>query len=394
MTRTRIGGDPEVPAAPASRARCGGRLALATALLALVAGCGPAARSAPPIEVGIVGDQTGAADIDAAYAVLARGGKRLVGERPALVLQAGDLVDPGDAVSLTGERKPMVLCVLAALLAAVALVATPAAADAPLTLALTPSRDPTALQEAGDEFAKTLAQLSGVPIRAQVASDYAGVVEALRSRRVDLAFVHPVGYVLANREAGCQILVRDVWQGKTAYTARFFVRKGSGVERVEDLRGKTVAFVDPASSSGYIYPMVLLIKKGLVRDRDPKTFFKEALFSGTHEAALSSVLHGRVDAAASFDKSLELNLKDPALIERFAFVGETPEIPEAGICARPGLPAEAVARVKRALLEIKKPEHARVLKLIYDIDGFVEAADRDYDPVRDALDLMNLRPPK
>src|SRR5258707_7358282 len=54
--------------------------------------------------------------------------------------------------------------------------------------------------------------------RALVASDYAGVIEALRSRRVDLAFVHPVGYVLANREAGCQILVRDVWQGKTAYT--------------------------------------------------------------------------------------------------------------------------------------------------------------------------------
>ena len=65
-----------------------------------------------------------------------------------------------------------------------------------------------------------------------------GVIEAVRSRRVDLAFVHPVGYVLANREAGCQILVRDVWQGKTAYTARFYVRKGSGIEKVEDLRGQ------------------------------------------------------------------------------------------------------------------------------------------------------------
>src|SRR5207247_1707104 len=205
------------------------------------------------------------------------------------------------------------------------------AADQPLILAFTPSRDPVALQEAGDEFAKTVTRMSGVPIRAQVASDYAGVVEALRSRRVDLAFVHPVGYVLANREAGCQILVRDVWQGKTAYTARFYVRKGSGIERVEDLRGKSVAFVDPASSSGYIYPMVLLIKKGLVRDRDPKTFFKEALFAGTHEAALQSVVHGRVDAAASFDKAPEIHLKDPALIDRPPFVGETPEQ-----VARPG----------------------------------------------------------
>ena len=232
--------------------------------------------------------------------------------------------------------------------------------EPPLTLALTPSRDPTALKEAGDAFAATITKISGVPVQAIVASDYAGVIEALRSRRVELAFVHPVGYVLANREAGCQILVRDVWQGKTAYTARFYVKKDRGIRRVEDLRGKTVAFVDPASSSGYIYPMVLLIKQGLVRDRDPKTFFKEALFSGTHDAALQAVLHGRVDAAASFDLAPELYIKDPALVARLGYVGETPEIPEAGICARPGRPRGATgpyqaraaldqgARVRRA----------------------------------------------
>jgi phosphonate transport system substrate-binding protein len=264
----------------------------------------------------------------------------------------------------------------------------------PLTLALTPSRDPTALQEAGDAFARTITRLSGVPIKAQVASDYAGVVEALRSRRVDLAFVHPVGYVLANREAGCLILVRDIWQGKTAYTARIYVKKGGGIERLEDLRGRTIAFVDPASSSGYIYPMVLLMKRGLVRDRDPKTFFKDALFSGTHEAALRSVLHGRVDAAASFDKAPELHVKDPAQVAQLVPVAETPEIPEAGICARPGLPADALDKVKRALLAIRGPEHAAVLKQIYDIDGFVEARDADYDPVRDAMSLMGLGRPK
>jgi len=264
--------------------------------------------------------------------------------------------------------------------------------EAPLTLVFTPSRDPTALKEAGDAFAMTLTELSGVPVRALVASDYAGVIEALRSKRVELAFVHPVGYVLANREAGCRILVRDIWGGKTAYTARFYVRKDRGFQRIEDLRGKTVAFVDPASSSGYIYPMVMLIQQGLVRDRDPKSFFKHALFSGTHEAALQAVLHGRVDAAASFDKAPELHLKDPALIAQIGFLGETPEIPEAGICVGPGVPEETAARLKRALLSIKAPQHAALLKQIYDIDGFVEADDRDYQPVRDAMRLMNLSP--
>jgi phosphonate transport system substrate-binding protein len=268
------------------------------------------------------------------------------------------------------------------------------AADAPLILAFTPSKDPTALQEAADAFAAALAKLSGLPLRAQVASDYAGVVEAVRSRRVDLAFVHPVGYVLANREAGCQILVRDIWQGRIAYTARLYVRKTSAIARLEDLRGKTIAFVDPASSSGYIYPMVMLMKRGLVRDRDPKTFFKEALFAGTHDAALQTLLRGRVDAAATFDKAPELYLRDAALVDQLTPVAETPEIPEAGICARPALPADTLSRIKHALLAMKGPEHAAVLKGTYDIDGFVEAADRDYEPVRDAMKLMGLGPPK
>jgi ABC-type phosphate/phosphonate transport system substrate-binding protein len=65
---------------------------------------------------------------------------------------------------------------LTALVAACSLGDLASAAEAPLTLALTPSRDPTALQEAGDAFAKTVTRLSGIPIRAQVASDYAGVM--------------------------------------------------------------------------------------------------------------------------------------------------------------------------------------------------------------------------
>ena len=63
-------------------------------------------------------------------------------------------------------------------------------------------------------------------------------------------------------------------------------------------------------------------------------------------------------------------------------------------CARPGLPADTLARLKRGLLALKGPEHAAVLKQIYDIDGFVEASDGDYEPVRDAMALMGLGRPK
>ena len=279
------------------------------------------------------------------------------------------------------------------LIAAFSLLARPTwAADPPLHLVLTPSQKPTDLLATGDEFGRVLTKLTGIPVRVTVASDYAAVIEALRNRTADLAFVHPGGYVLASREAKATILVRNLWHGKSSFTSRIFVRKDSGIKSVEELRGRTIAFVDPASSSGYIYPMVLLIQKGLVKNRDPKTFFKEVVFSGAHDASMRALLNGHVDAIASFDLAREQYLRDPTERERLIFVAETPEIPEAGIAARPGLDPAVFARIRAALLQIRAPEYADLLKRLYEIDGFAPAEDRDYDPVRAAIELLGARP--
>jgi phosphonate transport system substrate-binding protein len=231
-----------------------------------------------------------------------------------------------------------------------------------------------------------------MPVRVTVASDYAAVIEALRNRTADLAFVHPGGYVLASREAKAVIVARNLWHGKSSFTSRIYVRKNSGVAALEDLRGKTIAFIDPASSSGYIYPMVLLIERGLVKNRDPKTFFREVVFAGSHDAGMRALLNGHVDALASFDMAREQYLTDPAERERIVYVAETPPIPEAGIAARGGLDPAVFAKVRAALLQIRAPAHAALLKRLYEIDGFAPADDRDYDPVRAAIELLGVRP--
>jgi phosphonate transport system substrate-binding protein len=284
---------------------------------------------------------------------------------------------------------------LAGLLAAVCLLAAGArlvAAQASLHLVLTPSQKPTDLLAAGRDFGDVLGKLVGVPVKVTVAADYAAVIEALRNRTADLAFTHPVGYVLANREAKATIVVRNLWHGKATFTARIYVRKDSGIAAVEELRGRTIAFVDPASSSGYIYPMVMLVQRGLVKNRDPKTLFREVMFAGSHDAGMRALQNGHVDALASFDQAREQYIKDPAERERITWVIESPPIPESGICAREGLDPALVARVRAALLQIKAPAHAAVLKRLYDIDGFEPADDRDYDPVRAAVDLLGARP--
>jgi len=261
-----------------------------------------------------------------------------------------------------------------------------------LHLVLTPSQKPTDLLATGEEFGKVLGGLVGMPVRVTVASDYAAVIEALRNRTADLAFVHPGGYVLASREAKAVIVARNLWHGKSSFTSRIYVRKNSGVAALEDLRGKTIAFIDPASSSGYIYPMVLLIERGLVKNRDPKTFFREVVFAGSHDAGMRALLNGHVDALASFDMAREQYLTDPAERERIVYVAETPSIPEAGIAARGGLDPAVFAKVRAALLQIRAPAHAALLKRLYEIDGFAPADDRDYDPVRAAIELLGVRP--
>jgi phosphonate transport system substrate-binding protein len=287
---------------------------------------------------------------------------------------------------------------IARALACLALCALASSAAAPgagadgLHLVLTPSQKPTDLLATGEEFATVLTKLTGIPVRVTVASDYAAVIEALRNRTADLAFVHPVGYVLASREAKATIVVRNLWHGKSSFTSRIYVRRESGLRTLEDLRGKTMAFIDPASSSGYTYPMVLLIQRGLVKDRDPKTFFREVLFAGAHDAGMRALLNGHVDALASFDMAREQYLKDPAERERIIYIAETPEIPEAGVAARAGLDPATLAKVREGLLQIRAPGYAELLRRLYEIDGFAPADDRDYDPVRAAVELLGVKP--
>jgi phosphonate transport system substrate-binding protein len=290
------------------------------------------------------------------------------------------------------RRHPVPSLVLTAGLLLASLGGQPALAQSSLHLALTPSQKPTDLLVAGEAFGAALGKLVGVPIRVTVASDYAAVVEALRNRTADLAFVHPAGYVLANREAKAMIVAKDQWHGNTSYTSRIYVRKESGLKTLEELRGKTIAFVDPTSTSGYVYPMVMLIEKGLVQNKDPKTFFKEFVFSGSHDAGLQALLHGHVDAFASFDQAREQYLKDPAERDKLIYVAESAPIPEGGICARDGLDPALVAKVRAALLSMKGPTYAPILKALYDIDGFEPAEDREYQPVRAAMDLLGWRP--
>ena len=110
----------------------------------------------------------------------------------------------------------------------------------------------------------------------------------------------PLQYVIAHREAGARPISGEVYDGSPTYCLTIFVRKDSGSKRSADLRGKTIAFVDPLSSSGYLYPLDIFKRAGLIESRgDASDFFRKIYFAGGDEQAIRAVLNGSSTPPAS-----------------------------------------------------------------------------------------------
>lgn len=211
----------------------------------------------------------------------------------------------------------------------------------------------------------------GRKVRAFVATDYAGVVEALKNETADVGFMGPLQYLLAHEQAGAQAILGEVYNGQPWYTARIFVRKDSGIRTLADLRGKTMAFVDPLSSSGYLYPLEAFRRAGLIaRREEAEQFFRKIYFAGGDEQALRAVLNKFVDAAGIGQYSFAMLRAEER--DQVTFIGESPRIPSHCVVARKGLDAASVAALQEALLALNEGPNRGLLKQLYNVDGYVK----------------------
>jgi phosphonate transport system substrate-binding protein len=171
-----------------------------------------------------------------------------------------------------------------------------------LTLGFVPYQEAGAIADTAEPLSEAMEEELGVPVEAEVLTNYIGLVEAMGNEQVDLAFFNSFGYVLAkDRYPETQVLLRGVRDGSPEYHSQFVVRSDSGIESLEDLEGMDVAFVDPASTSGYLFPMAHLVQEGLVEQGgQPEDFFGSVFYAGGHDNALTALYAGEVDAAATF----------------------------------------------------------------------------------------------
>jgi phosphonate transport system substrate-binding protein len=240
-------------------------------------------------------------------------------------------------------------------------------ADVPerLVVSFTPEAAPIELELDAEGFAAFLASELGMPVIARVDADYTGTVEAMRAGHAHLAFLSPLAAALAHETAGARMILAEERRGLPYYQSRFWVRADSGIEELADLRGKVVAFNDPLSASGYLFPLDNLIEAGLIEGADDiHSFFARVYFAGGTELSLRALMNGFVDAAGVSIYGPEVFLS-PEERARLTYVSEHGPIPNHGIAVSGALPDELVERITQALLELNQPEHNQILRRLY-----------------------------
>lgn len=266
--------------------------------------------------------------------------------------------------------------------AAVLAFTTPARAQEPvLRLAFIPQENPDKLLGDIEAITGWLSQEIGVSVEGFVTFDHAAAVEALRNGGADISFMGALPFLLAEAQIGAIPLLQEVYRGVPSYRGRVFVRRDSGIETLADLRGRDIAFADPISESGYLYPLAEFERAGLIDGpQASEDFFGRVFFAGGYQQAMQAMAEGLVDAAGA-SQYADL-LLTPEQQTQVAWIAESPDIPSHVVIARAGLDPDLRARFVAAMLMLNQPEHRDKLRYLYGPDGYIAADPSAYEGVR------------
>lgn len=275
----------------------------------------------------------------------------------------------------------------AAVSAAMLLAASHAAlaAQDTLTIGLIPAEDSQAMIESSKQVIERLQQQTGMKVKPFVATDYNGIIEALRARKLDVAYLGPFSYVLAASVANVEAFSVAVTKksGKSAYKSVIVVRKDSGIHDLPDLKGHTFAFVDPSSTSGHLFPKAGLEQAGY----DSAKLFSRVVFSGSHDASLLAVVNKKVDAAAVADRIYASAVASGQVrANDLSVVWSSGDIPESPMVWRKDLDPAVKDKVAKALASIKDVQWGDQGML----NGFQPTSDAAYDVVRNTAKVLKL----
>ncbi len=251
-----------------------------------------------------------------------------------------------------------------------------------LRTALLPDENAATVIKNNSALKDYLEGATGCEVELVVTTDYSSMIEAMRRGRLEIAYFGPLSYVLAKSRADIEPFAVQVSKGAKTYNGVVIANAASGIKSLADIRGKTVAYGDQASTSSHLIPKSMLAKAGLLAGRD----YSEQ-FLGAHDAVALAVQSGRAQAGGLskpiFEALVKKGVIDPA---RVAVLEVSPDYPNYPWTIRSGVDSETKKRVAEAFYRLSDPAVLKNLKA----EGFAPAADSDYDVIRELGKVLNL----
>ena len=260
----------------------------------------------------------------------------------------------------------------------------------PIVWAVVPSGDTERVVAGFDEVAKLVKDETGLVIEPLVATEYAGVIEAMASDppKAQMGSLATFAYILAAQKGAAEAELVATRFGSAVYNGQIFVRADSGIESVADLAGKTFCRPDPLSTSGWIIPSITLKAAGI----DPDTDLASIVDAGSHDAAVAGVYNGDCDAGSSYvDARTRIEEDYPDVMDVIKVIEISTDIPNDGVQYAPSMTREMRDMINAALLKIAETEEGKVaLDTAYQWGGLQEVDDTFYDPFRQVLDAAGV----
>lgn len=231
-------------------------------------------------------------------------------------------------------------------------------------------------------LAEYLSKRLGREVKLFTVDTWEGLAKSLANGETDLSLMGPWGYVLANHEAGAQVVSTILYNGKPEYFAITITNPSSGINSLEDLRGKTFAFGDKGSTSGYLIPYHYMMSKGI----DPDTYFKKVIYT-KHQAIELLVTRGELDAGADYNRNRDAMIADGLIKASDSKIIWTSEpLPNDAFAVSADLYRDKalVAKLQTALAEIGNELKTNPSLLPPRYTGFVTKGNDFYKPIRDA----------
>jgi len=249
-----------------------------------------------------------------------------------------------------------------------------------LRIGLLPEHNLFDQMERYQPLATYISEKTGIKIELKILSQYGNVINDFNSMHLDGAFFGSFSYALAHQRIALETMARpESEKGISTYHGMIFTRKDSGISSAVDMAGKRFAFVDKATTAGYLLPLKYFKDSGI---QDYRNYFSETYFTGTHEDAVYDVLNGLADIGAAKNTVFyRLASHDQRIIEELKVLARSPEVPENALALRSDINPSVREKLKRLLLEMHKDPAGQKALLKLGAARFIETTNSDYKPV-------------